>query len=234
VGRYRKPALPVQAKTTPPSSDEFDGAALGPQWQWQANPDRNWWSLAARPGALRLFPQPLPDDGENLWPVAALLLQKPPAEEFAVTTELTFTPERTGERAGLLVFGTDYAWIGVERTEEGRAIVMKVTRNAPDGGRETEVAALPAPEGPVELGVTWSAGGRCRFSARLPKLPGLPELPGQRLTPFGPIFEARPGRWVGAKVGLFAAAAPGGNTSSPADFAWFRVTPRFEGRASDE
>jgi beta-xylosidase len=216
VTRWRKPALPSQPTAAPPTSDEFDGDSLGLQWQWQANPEVTWWSLADRPGTLRLFTQPLPEGAGNLWPVAALLLQKPPAEAFQVTTELAFDPQRPGERAGLLVFGTDYAWVGVEQTPTGRSVVVKTCLGAPDGSREEEVASLPAPAGPVHLRVEWLPGGLCRFGA---------SFDGRSFTTFEPTFAARPGRWVGAKIGLFAATATGEGARAPADFDWVRVAP---------
>jgi len=216
VSRWRKPALPPQPTAVPPASDEFDDDSLGLQWQWQANPNGTWWSLTDLPGTLRLFTQPMPEGASNLWPVAALLLQKPPAEAFQVTTELSFDPERSGERAGLLVFGTDYAWVGVERTPAGRAVVVKFSLGAPDAGREEAVASLPAPEGPVQLRVEWRSGGQCRFST---------SFDGRNFTAVGPVFAARPGRWVGAKVGLFAAAAAGQVARASADFDWLRVAP---------
>ena len=36
------------------ASDEFDGAALKLEWQWNHNPDNENWSLAERPGWMRL------------------------------------------------------------------------------------------------------------------------------------------------------------------------------------
>jgi beta-xylosidase len=216
VTRWRKPALPRQPTAVPPSSDEFDGERLGLQWQWQANPNQAWWSLTEAPGALRLFTQPLPEGTGNLWPVASLLLQKPPAEAFQVTTEMTFTPIRPGERAGLLVFGTDYAWTGVEHTATGRAVVFKTCLGARDGGEEQVVTTVPAPEGPVQLRVEWLPGGRCRFGV---------SFDGDEFTFFEATFTARPGRWVGAKVGVFAATAAGQSLAEPADFAWLRVAP---------
>ncbi len=218
VTRWSKPALPPQPTAVPPSSDEFDGERFAVQWQWQANPDETWWSLTEVPGALRLFTQPLPEEAANLWPVASLLLQKPSAEAFQVTTEMSFTPERPGERAGLLVFGTDYAWVGVEHASAGRAVVFKICPGARDGNAERVVATLPAPDGPVYLRVEWLPGGLCRFGV---------SFDGRDFTIFVETFAARPGRWVGAKVGVFAAAAAGQPTRAPADFAWFRVAPVF-------
>jgi hypothetical protein len=48
---------------------------------------------------------------------------------------------------------------------------------------------------------------------------------GRNFTIFEPTFAALPGRWVGAKVGVFATSAAGQSTEAPADFAWFRVAP---------
>jgi hypothetical protein len=104
---------------------------------------------------------------------------------------------RDGERSGLVVFGTDYGWIGVERAGVALRIVMRRAIDAPKGGPEEELAAEPVMEGPVTLEVSVSAGGLCRF-AIVPSS-GVPRE-------LGPAFQARPGRWVGAKVGLFAAA----------------------------
>lgn len=218
VTRWRKPDLPSQPMAVPPSSDEFDSPRIGLQWQWQANPDPAWWSLTEAPGALRLLTWPSPAGAANLWPVASLLLQKAPAEAFQVTTEMSFAPQRPGERAGLLIFGTDYAWVGVERTPVGRAVVLRTCLGARDGGGERVVATLPAPDGPVQLRVEWRPGGRCRFGV---------SFDGSDFTMFEPTFDARPGRWVGAKVGVFAAAGPGQPAGTPADFAWFRVAPLY-------
>lgn len=194
VARWRRPAVTsweaglLQPVAIPPSSDEFEGASLGLQWQWQANPETAWWSLAEAPGHLRLFPQPLPDGAVNLWPVASLLLQKPTAEAFQVTTEMHFAPTQPGARAGLIVFGTDYAWIGIENTTAGRAVVVKTAVGAREGGEEELVGEIPAPDGPVQLRVTWRASGLCEFSVL---------SDGESFTPLGPIFAAKPGRWVG-------------------------------------
>lgn len=218
VTRWRKPTLPSQPMAVPPSSDEFDTERLGPQWQWVANPDERWWSLTEVPGSLRLYTQPLPDGAANLWSVASLLLLKPPAEAFQVTTEMTFTPERPGERAGLVVFGADYAWVGIEHSRAGRVVVLKTCVDADDGGEERVVATLPAPEGPVHLRVEWRPGGLCRFGV---------SFDGNDFTCIEFTFTARPGRWVGAKVGVFAAAAAGPPSRETADLAWFRVAPLF-------
>ena len=58
-----------------------------------------------------------------------------------------------------------------------------------------------------------SDGARCRFSYC---------VSGEKFVPLGDEFPAVPGRWVGAKIGVFASTshADGGGR---ADFDWFRV-----------
>jgi len=42
-------------------------------------------------------------------------------------------------------------------------------------------------------------------------------------TPAGESFTARPGRWIGAKVGLFAVRSGPTSENGYADFDWFHV-----------
>jgi hypothetical protein len=51
------------------------------------------------------------------------------------------------------------------------------------------------------------------------------------MDPFVPVGEPFPSsvdRWIGAKVGLLATAAPGATQTGHADFDWFRVTAPIE------
>lgn len=54
-------------------------------------------------------------------------------------------------------------------------------------------------------------------------------LDGVNFIPLGKAFQSRPGRWVGAQIGLFAQAALGtpaavATTVGHADFDWFRIS----------
>jgi beta-xylosidase len=210
---HKKPALPPQPVAVPPTSDEFTTPALGLQWQWQANPAPGWFSLSARPGTLRLTAQPAASP--NLGTAPYLLMQKFPAPAFTATTELEFAPKAAGTRAGLIVFGADYAWIGLRRTDAGVEIVQSVCRDSAAQNPETVVAAVPAASAKIHLRVTISAGARCRFSY---------SVNGTDFAPLGEEFAAVPGRWVGAKVGLFNDATNAA-VAAPADFNWFHVSP---------
>jgi len=202
---HRKPSLPTQPIAVPATTDEFDSPVLGLQWQWQANPQPDWLSLTARPGALRLFAQPEPKPG-NLYDAPNLLMQKFPAPEFTATALLAAS---TGDaQTGLIVFGYDYAWIGLR----GGRLVQVTVKTAADKPAVTEKVAADKITGPVHLRVEVGAGARCRFSY---------SLDGRTFTPLGDDFTATVGRWVGAKVGLLA-AGPGG---ASADYEFFRVGP---------
>ncbi len=215
VGAWRKPNLAQQpAASVPQTSDEFDSSQLGLQWQWQANPSADWMSLVAKPGSLRLFSQPAASAG-GLWMAPQLLLQKWPAPEFVVTTALSFEAASLDETAGLVVFGHDYAWIGLRRTVDGLRLSLRTCRDARNGTAEQEIAGLAVDRSTVWLRVTVAGGGKCHFSY---------SLDGQRFTDIGETFTARPGHWVGAKVGLFALGPPGAARLGHADVDWFRVT----------
>lgn len=207
VALHRKPALPLQAFAAPPSSDEFEAAELGRQWQWPANPRAEWYSLTGKPGRLTLFAQS--PATPNLYSAPHLLLQKFPAETFTVTTLLEVTP---GTRAGLLVFGASYAWIGFERGTESAQLVVRQADLADRGGEEKAVFAQAIDAQAIELRVEVRAGGRCVFSYR--------KSGSREFVPAGE-FIAQPSRWVGAKVGLFAEKV--GAEAGRAEVQFFRV-----------
>lgn len=205
--RTARPEMPTVQET----SDEFGAPRLGLQWQWQANPRDDWMSLAGKPGSLRLFAQP----AQTLWLAPQLLLQKWPAPEFVATASLSFEPAAEGEAAGLVVFGHDYAWLGLRKSATGLRLSLRTCRDARNGTAEQEQAGPDVERGKVYLRVAVVAGGRCHFSYSLDNL---------RFQEIGDTFTARPGHWVGAKVGLFAAAAPDAVQAGHADVEWFRVS----------
>ncbi|HVS53469.1 MAG TPA: glycoside hydrolase 43 family protein [Opitutaceae bacterium] len=209
----------------PATTDEFDSPTLGRQWQWQANPRTDWSSLGARRGFMRLAAVPLAAGG-TLYDAPNLLLQKFTGPSFTATTVLDATALGENSDAGLIVFGYGYAWIGVHRDVDGvRVRYACDTNHVPrpagaiaDGAFHINVdskARVAASK--VFLRVTVAADAKCTFSFG---------EDGEHFTELNPgsAFQATVDRWIGAKVGLFA-AAPEGKNSGSADFDWFRVTP---------
>ena len=219
---HAKPDLPRQPAREPATSDDFVGGHPGRQWQWQGNPDVDWIlprAEAATEAGLRLRAVPA-TAADSLWLAPNLLMQKFPAPSFMAETTLAFDDLAAGGRAGLIVFGYDYGWIGIRRGADGRAeLVQALCAEAHKGGVERVVASIPWPEGrAVRLRVTVAADLTCRFFYR--------EAGGEGdFEALGEAFTASSSRWVGAKFGLFC-AGPAGATdedAGAADFAAFTV-----------
>ncbi len=215
VTGYEKPNVgrtcPI---VTPAETDEFNSERLALQWQWHANPREGWSSLAARPGWLRMFVIPAPAGAVNLWPVPNLLLQKFPAPKFTVTTSLDCSELAVGAKAGLLVMGQSYACLAAEKTPSGLRLANLTCDDAREGDEEAEVGSIEPVGESIRLRVEVGNGAVCRFSC---------SLDGRRFIPVGPPFTAQPGRWIGAKVGLFCLGASEMQKGGHADFDWFRV-----------
>lgn len=215
---YKKPNVGrTYSIETPAESDEFNGTALGLQWQWQANPKATWSFLNPALGALRLYTHQIPDSARNYWDVPNMLLQKFPTEAFVATTKLKFTPnpKLENEKAGLIVMGMSYAGISLRSDKNGISVVYGICKSASQGKAESEkvIAKLPGKE--VYFRVTVSKGASCQFSY---------SLEGKQFIDVGAAFQADKGQWIGAKVGLFATRTSKINDAGYADFDWFRVT----------
>jgi beta-xylosidase len=143
-----------------------------------------------------------------------LLLQKFPAPDFTATTRLAFIARADGDRAGLLIMGTDYAWIGLRKQGDELRLEQVNCLGADVGGHEVANASVPAPDRTIYLRAR-VAGGRVTFSY---------SADGREFTPLGQEFTAKPGRWIGAKIGLFALGTVPVWEFGYADIDWFRVT----------
>ena len=219
VLRYRKPnvgkAYPIQ---TPQESDEFNSNTLGLQWQWMSNPKATWFFLNPSKGFLRLFSDKLPDSAKNLWDAPNVLLQKFPADEFMVTAKMNFVPNSKleNEKAGLAIMGLSYSNLALKSRKDGIYLVYSICKNAAGGKAEAETNIAKLNSSEIYLRVKLTAGAKCNFSY---------SLDGQTFTSAGEEFVAEPGRWIGAKVGIFCTRETQINDSGWADFDWFRIEP---------
>jgi beta-xylosidase len=229
---WRKPSgAPTVSPSAPRVSDDFDAPPhLG--WQWNANPSDDWSSATARPGFLRLKSISSP---ENLWEAGALLTQKLPGERFTATTKISLAPKAVGERAGLVMFGADYAWIGLENTARGPRLV-RVDRLGADAFKpETVEVGLEAAPDTVYLRLQAEpvtvADSPPGFSPYWPsmlrsihaKVSFSYSLDGVTYRTLGAPFVSKPGRWVGAQVGLFAQAPAGTPSNTATRIGWTDV-----------
>jgi beta-xylosidase len=217
VARWKKPDVRRQyAILNPQTSDEFESATLGLQWQWPANPAAGWYSLSAQKGALRLYTVAVPRRAASLWNAPNLLLQKFPAPAFKATTVLKFHPTMAGEKAGLLVMGRDYSYLALVSQADGLRLTKVVCRNADGGGEEEEEAGVRVEDVPISMSIEVDTGAVCQFRY---------SLDGTRFEQIGKPFQAQAGVWIGAKVGLFSTASGKPEKLGHMDFQWFRVSP---------
>jgi beta-xylosidase len=215
VMTHRKPNISrTYSISTPADSDEFNDHRLNLQWQWAANPQSNWAFPAGAYGFLRLLNVPSPNDAKNFWDVPNLFLQKFPAPSFTATAKVTFTARNEGERTGLIVTGLDYAYAAVEKKKDGLYISQIVCQNADKGSTETETAGGKLDGNTFWLRVRVQENAVCSFSF---------SVNGKTFVPLGPQFQARQGRWIGAKVGIFAVGKGPAPEMGYAGYDWFRV-----------
>jgi beta-xylosidase len=215
VETFRKPV--PSAKTgiaIPQTSDEFNTITTGLQWQWQANPEPGWMFQSGSSGFMRLYCTLLPGGFTNLWQTPHLLLQKFPAPVFSATTRLNFKDQQDGDKTGLIIMGMDYSYISVSRENGKLYIAHSVCRNAINGENETLLEQHEIGSNDLFLRVEVSEGGLCIFSF---------SSDGKEFIKMKTEFKAVPGKWIGAKVGLFAYSTTITNDKGYADYDWFRI-----------
>ena len=215
VRTYKKPNVgKTYPKITPPESDEFNGSELGLQWQWHANYQTTWGYHSGNLGFFRLNCIPCPAEATNLWGISNMLLQKFPAEKFTATTKLTFDARFDKEEVGLIVMGLDYGRLTVKREDGKLNLYVANCKNADKGTAEDLVSGPELNSNLVYFRVTVKEGAECSFSY---------STDGVSFTSLGNSFKAREGKWIGAKVGLYALREGIINDAGSVDIDWFRV-----------
>jgi beta-xylosidase len=215
---YKKPNVgktwPVQ---TPAESDDFNSPILGKQWQWQANADGTW-AFAGNKGHLRLYTKQIPAESKSLWDVPNILGQKFPADNFQVTTKITFTPndKLENEKVGLIILGQDYSTLFLKSKKDGIYLGYGLCKGAVKGKEEVESIINKIDTKTVYFRVQVSNGGICKWFY---------STDNKKFLPITEPFTALPGKWVGAKVGLYAVRNTQINDSGYADVDWFKVEP---------
>ena len=228
VLEWTKPNVGKSYPATPlVSSDEFNGHQYGLQWQWQANqnPDKQWGWLSANLGFMRLNCIPRDENMKTMWMMPNQLLQKLPGANFTATTKLTFVnnPDAKECSTGLIVFGEDYSYIAIEQGKDGGLKLvqrqMKDARTSKES--ETETASIPIDKKMIYFRAKVEMiQNKEPFDSRVTFYYS---TDGKTFKVFGKPFKPSAGRWVGAKIGLFATGTKLVNDSSYADYDWFRV-----------
>ncbi|MFV0521680.1 MAG: glycoside hydrolase 43 family protein [Mangrovibacterium sp.] len=228
VEEWTKPNVGKSFPITPlVSSDEFNGHQYGLQWQWQANqdPSRQWGWISGNKGYMRLNCLPKQDNYIQKWMDPNLFMQKLPGANFTATTKFTFenNPDAEECSTGLIVFGEDYAYIAIEQDKSGKLRLVQRSMND----------ARTSKDGEKELATIDINTNQLYFRAKVEMLEQVApyqgkvtfyySINGKKFKQLGESFTPRAGRWVGAKIGLFAEGSKKLSDTSYADYDWFRV-----------
>lgn len=183
------------------ASDDFGSRNLGPQWEWNHNPGDRAWSLAARPGFLRLVAQPT----EHLVTARNTLTQILQGPSSRITTRIDISRMADGQRAGLTLFGVKPSWIGVVR-ENGKNCLALASAGEEQSGPTITANAL-------ELRAEVDERQMVHYSY---------SLDGRSFRPMGDkIALARFSWWKGSRPSLFTFTR--GRSGGTVDIDWFRV-----------
>ena len=205
-------------------------------------------------GAMRLYSVDQSEDWRNLGDTPNLLLQKTPADEFTVTAKLRFIPnpqlKEKGENCGFVLMGLDYATIRLLDTNEGVVMQYIECRDALKGTPEQikknlpiKSESLPAPYSDIYMSSTVPPVAPLSYKAavayikmevkpreRHGNVPDLTarffySLDGKKWSELTEKpFIGRPGKWIGAKFGLYCNRFSSKNDSGWAQIDWVNVT----------
>ena len=119
-----------------------------------------------------------------------------------------------GEQAGLMIMGRDYSYLALQKQGDELLLKQAVCEDAEYGTKESVVGKAPLKDGSLSLKVKVNNKGECTFSYS-------PD--GEDYKAIGEKFQAREGKWIGAKVGLFTTRPAGSNGGGYTEFDYFRI-----------
>ncbi|MFV0379180.1 MAG: glycoside hydrolase 43 family protein [Mangrovibacterium sp.] len=222
VGEWTKPNVGKKYPATPlVTTDEFNSFPYGLQWQWHATPELTYGYLSAGLGYLRLNCVKQAEGFKNFWDLPNLFLQKFPGPDFTATTKLTFSNHNDGDLSGLLLMGESYAYIGLKQVDGKLKLVQNSCAKSHQGTAEKEEASIGIDQNEVYLRVTVTHLPKSETHDAVAKFSY--SFDGKKFKEIGAEFTPVAGRWIGAKIGLFATGSTKTNDSGYADYDWFRV-----------
>jgi beta-xylosidase len=130
------------------ASDDFDRRPGEPPlplaWQWNHNPDNRFWSLAERPGWLRLKNGRV---DKSVLETQNTLTQRTFGPECSGSVCLDVSNMKDGDVAGLAAFQKNYGLVGVKMAGGAKSVVMVNAEN----GSPREAASVPLTQATVHL-----------------------------------------------------------------------------------
>ncbi|WP_200948889.1 MULTISPECIES: glycoside hydrolase 43 family protein [unclassified Massilia] len=194
VWEGRMPGMP-SVRRFPQGGDDFDAATLAPVWEWNYQPRKDKWSLAARPGHLRLHAFP-GLDGANLLKVGNVLTQRVArtgSQSFAARIGLAGMAD--GQHAGLVHFTAQPRAANPAESTASAGIVMVAGERYLEVSRDGSYTRLqPWKHDAIWLRSTWGLDGKTTLAVSADGASYETVLPGLSLTW---------GAYRGSRVGVF-------------------------------
>jgi xylan 1,4-beta-xylosidase len=210
------PALNPQPLPPQPTRDDFAAAELALDWNFLRNPREDDWSLAARPGFLRLNGSAITLSDQD---TPAFVGRRQTALDCSVAAKLDFQTKVKNEEAGLVVRGNDanHFDLGVALRNGERKVLLRTVL----GGKETEaIDSATLPPGDVVLSIEARPDEYEFFyqtGTRAPVSLGT--------APTHDLSSEKIGGFSGVYFGMYA-TGNGEPATVPADFDWFDYVVR--------
>jgi hypothetical protein len=188
-------AAPGSARQFPQGSDNFDGGALAPVWEWNYQPRMDKWSLSERRGFLRLHGFSGLDGG-NLLKVGNVLTQRvvrTSGQSFAARLELKGMAD--GQHAGLAHFTALPRAGNPAESTASAGIVMADGKRYLEISRDGSYTRLqPWAHDAIWLRSSWGLDGKSTLAV---------SADGKQFQPVLAQFPLTWGAYRGSRAGLF-------------------------------
>lgn len=205
---------------------DYNGSNLDLVWQWNHNPNNNYWSLTDRAGWLRLTTG---SKATSILNARNTLTQRTFGPTCSGKIKMDISGMKNGDYAGLAAFSYNYGYIAVQKESAGAKLVMvdahdNATKKA---DKPTVAASVDCKSDIVYLKEDFNfAGGDTvtfyySFDGNTWTQLGAPMKLSYELTHF-----------MGSKFALFNYATK--STGGYADFDYFRVTDKLTGTVAPE
>ncbi|MEU4243642.1 family 43 glycosylhydrolase [Actinoplanes sp. NPDC026619] len=146
---YPRPNLPWHPVAAMTGTDNFTSGTLGPQYEWNHNPDTSKFSVG---NGLRLSTATVTNDLYNARNTLTRRIQGPSS---TATVELDYSAMANGDRAGLAMLRDQSAWIGIRKDNGATRVSMTNGLTMSTSGWTTTGTGAEAAGAAVSGGKIW-------------------------------------------------------------------------------